>query len=63
MMAETPNGNNFNKAHPITSNNGITPGGFFQKLIKFAMENPLVTVMGALVALGILFPEDKKKSW
>lgn len=50
--------------HPVTGALGKdkkAPGGFFQQLIKFAQENPMITLMGALVALGILLPGDKKK--
>jgi hypothetical protein len=61
---ENGNGNGFNPAHPMENTGSPKePGGFFQKIIKFAQENPFVTVMGALVALGILLPGDKKKSW
>lgn len=53
------------RAHPGNVRGaGIkAPGGFFQQLIKFAQENPMITLMGALVALGILLPGDKKKRW
>jgi len=32
--------------------------GLFTKLINFAVENPGITLMGALVALGVLLPGD-----
>jgi hypothetical protein len=65
IMAVGINGNTFDKAHPGTQTGtgekpGM-PGGFFQKLIKFALDNPLVSIMSALVILGVLLPGDKKK--